>query len=66
MSEQQLEASGAFGEGFEGARGLDLGRVAELTGENVLDLVQRCVNAGVMRTAVGELARLAPPPRPRN
>ena len=62
LTEGQLEASGAFGEGTEGARGLDLGRVAELTGENVTDLVERCAIAGIMRTAAGELTKLAPRP----
>ena len=61
-SEKQLDAAGALGEGTEGAGGLDLGRVAELVGMNVLDLVDLCVREGVMRTAVGELSRLAPRP----
>ena len=60
FSEKALEAEGAFGQGTEGARGLDLGRVAELTGETVLELVERCVEAGVMRTSMGELTKLAP------
>ena len=62
LTEGQLEGYGAFGEGTEGARGLDLGRVAELIGENVTDLVERCAIAGIMRTAAGELTKLAPRP----
>ena len=62
FSMEQLDAAGAFGDGAEGARGLDLGRVAELTRESVPQLVERCVRAGVMRTATGELAKLAPRP----
>ena len=61
-SYEQLDAGGAFGEGTEGARGLNLGRVAELVGMNVLDLVDLCVREGVMRTGVVELTKLAPRP----
>ena len=63
-SYEQLEAGGAFGEGVEGATGLNLGRVAELAGMSVPALVDLCVSKGVMRTGVDELSRLAPrPPR---
>ena len=62
LSYAELSAAGAFGDGTEGARGLNLGRVAELADTGVPELMERCVSAGVMRTAVGELTRLAPRP----
>ena len=62
LSYEELTASGAFGDGTEGNTGLNLGRVAELVGEEVPALVERCVRAGVMRTAVNELTALAPRP----
>ena len=61
-SDEHLDAAGAYGEGVEGARGLDLNRVAELVGMSVSDLVDLCVREGVMRTAEGELSKLAPRP----
>lgn len=60
LSYAELSAAGAFGDGTEGAKGLDLGRIAELTDTSVSDLMERCVEAGVMRTAVGELSKLTP------
>ena len=60
FDEEELTAAGAFGEGTEGARGLSIGKVAELVGASIPELMERCVDAGVMRTAVGELGRLAP------
>ena len=60
LSQEDLSAAGAFGDGSEGAAGLNLGRVAELVGTNVPELMERCVTAGVMRTSVGELSKLAP------
>ena len=39
-----------------------MGRDAELAAPGVPELMERCVSAGVMRTAVGELTRLAPRP----
>ncbi|MDE2788373.1 MAG: DUF444 family protein [Chloroflexota bacterium] len=62
VSYEELTAAGALGDGSEGGTGLNLARVAELAGTNVPELVERCVNAGVMRTGVGELSRLAPRP----
>ena len=59
---EELTAAGAAGDGTEGGAGLSLGRVAELVGMNVLDLVDLCVSEGVMRTGVDELTRLAPRP----
>ena len=62
-TDEQLEAGGAFGgAGAEGGRGLSLGRVAELVGMSVSDLVDMCVREGVMRTGMSELSRLAPRP----
>ena len=55
-----LQEAGAFAAGSEGAAGLDLRRVAEVVGMSVPELMERCVGAGVMRTPVGELTRLAP------
>ena len=62
LSQEDLSAAGAFGDGTEGATGLNLGRVAELVGASVPELMERCVAAGVMRTSVGELSKLAPRP----
>ena len=62
ISDEELTAAGAFGSGAEGARGLNLYRVAELVDASVPDIIERCVSAGIMRTAVGELSRLAPRP----
>ena len=61
-SYEQLDDAGAFGDGVEGAGGLNLGRVAELVGMSVSDLVDLCVSQGAMRTGVDELTRLAPRP----
>ena len=62
FSERDLAAAGAFGSSGESATGLDLGKVAELANISVRELVERCVRAGIMQTAVGELTRLAPRP----
>ena len=62
LSYENLSAAGAFGDGTEGATGLNLGRVAELVYTSVPELMERCVRAGVMRTSVGELTKLAPRP----
>ena len=62
VSYEDLSGAGALGDGSEGATGLDLGRVARLIDSSVPDLMERCVRAGVMRTAVGELSKLAPRP----
>ena len=62
ISDEELTAAGAFGSGAEGARGLNLYRVAELVDASMPDIIERCVSAGIMRTAVGELSRLAPRP----
>ena len=61
-SERALSAAGAFGEGSEGAKGLDLNKVAELANISVPELVELSVREGVMRTPVGELSKLAPRP----
>ena len=62
ISDEELTAAGAFGSGAEGARGLNLYRVAELVDASVPDIMERCVSAGIMRTSVDELTRLAPRP----
>ena len=62
FSYEQLTAAGAIGDGTEGSAGLNLGQVAELADTSVLELIERCVSAGVMRTGMGELSRLAPRP----
>ena len=63
FTEAHLRAAGAFpGGGSEGMVHLDLCRVAELAGTSVTELMERCVRAGVMRTAVNELSALAPRP----
>ncbi len=62
LSYEELTAGGAFGDGTEGATGLNLGRVSELADTSVSEIVERCVSAGVMRTAAGELSKLAPRP----
>ena len=62
FSYEDLIAAGAIGDGTEGGAGLNIVRVAELTDTSVAELMQRCVSAGVMRTAVGELTSLAPRP----
>ena len=46
--------------GSEGVGGIDLRRVAEVVRMSVPELMERSVRAGVMRTPVGELTRLAP------
>ena len=61
-SRNNLSAAGAFGEGREGATGIDLNRIAELMGISVQDLMERCVREGIMRTPMGELSKLAPRP----
>ena len=61
-SEKALSEAGALGQGSEGLDGLDLGKVAELSGISVPELMERCVREGVMRTPVGELSKLAPRP----
>lgn len=60
FSYEELFDAGALGDGAEGSTGLNIVRVAELTDTGVTELMQRCVSAGVMRTAVGELTALAP------
>ena len=62
FSYEELIAAGATGDGTEGATGLNLGRVAELANTGVTELMERCVSAGIMRTSVGELTKLAPRP----
>ena len=55
-----LHEAGAFVAGSEGLGGIDLRRVAEVVRMSVPDLMEQSVGAGVMRTPVGELTRLAP------
>ena len=55
-SMEELEEAGGFIRG----KGLDLYRIAEMTGETVPELMERCVRAGVMLTAMDELSKLAP------
>ncbi len=62
VSYESLSTAGAFGDGSEGANGLNLGRVAEVVDSSVPDIMERCVRAGVMRTSVDELSKLAPRP----
>ena len=62
LSQADLEAAGAFGSSGESAAGLDLGKVAEMAGTSVPDLMERCVREGIMQTSVGELTKLAPRP----
>ncbi len=62
FSYEQLTAAGAAADGTEGRPGLNLVRVAELVDTGALELIERCVSAGVMRTGVGELSKLAPRP----
>ena len=62
VDRESLAAAGALGDGSEGATGLNLGRVAELVGASAPELIERCVRAGVMRTSVDELSKLAPRP----
>ena len=60
LSYEELSSAGAIGDGTEGNTGLYLGRVAELVDASVTELIERCVEGGVMRTAMGELTKLAP------
>ncbi len=60
VSQEALDEAGAFGDGSEGTTGLDLQVIAKLAGASVPELMERCVAAGVMRTPVGELTKLAP------
>ena len=62
FSYEQLTAAGAIGDGTEGGAGLNLVRVAELADTSALELIERCVSAGVMRTGVDELSWLSPRP----
>ena len=62
ISRNTLAQAGAFGDASEGGTGLDLGRVAELADTTVSELMERCVEAGVMRTPERELSKLAPRP----
>ena len=59
-SRAKVNAAGAFGDGTEGATGIDLAKVAELVGTSVPELMERCVRAGIMRTSVDDLSKLAP------
>ena len=61
-SYEELVAVGAFGDYVESGRGLDLLRVAEMCDASVTELVNRCVEAGVIRTGVDELTKLSPRP----
>ena len=60
VSQKALDEAGAFGDGSEGATGLNLQVVAKLADTSVPELMERSVAAGVMRTPVGELTKLAP------
>ena len=62
VSLEALTAAGAFGDGSEGLTGLDLTKFAELADTSVPEIMERSVKAGVMRTPVGELTKLAPRP----
>ena len=48
-----------YGVAISGRR-LDLGRLAELTGETVPELMERCVMEGVMRIGIDVLSKLVP------
>jgi uncharacterized protein YegL len=61
-SKEDLAAAGAFGDGSEGATGLDLSKVAELAGASVQSIIELCVREGVMRVPLVELSKLAPRP----
>ena len=62
VNQDRLVGAGAFEGSNEGLTGLNLLKVAQLVGANVQELVERCVRAGVMRTPVNELSKLAPRP----
>ncbi len=61
-SQSELVAAGAFGDGSEGLAGIYLSRVAEVAGISVPELIELSVRAGVMRTSLDELSKLAPRP----
>ena len=61
-SREKLHEAGAFGVGSESVAGINLHRVAEVVRMSVPELMERSVRAGVMRTPVGELTKLAPRP----
>ena len=62
LSERTLTEAGVFGQGPEGVTSFDLNKVAQLTGVSVQEIMDRAVREGVMRTALGELSKLAPRP----
>ena len=62
LSERTLTDAGVFGQGTEGVTGFDLNKVAQLIGVSAQEIMDRCVREGVMRTAPGELSKLAPRP----
>ena len=62
VTRESLVAAGAFEGNNEGLTGLNLFKVAELVKTDVYELVERCVQAGLMRTPVNELSKLAPRP----
>ena len=61
-SREKVHEAGAFAAGSEGVAGINLHRVAEVVRMSVPEIMERSVRAGVMRTPVGELTKLAPRP----
>jgi len=59
---QKAHEAGAFVAGSEGVAGFNLHRVAKVVRMSVPEIMERSVRAGVMRTPVGELTKLAPRP----
>lgn len=60
VTRESLTAAGAFEGNNEGLTGLNLFKVAELVKTDVHELVERCAQAGLMRTPMNELSKLAP------